>query len=252
MKRMWGQRCGGLVAAVVGGSLLHVGAAQSAQAQDFDVWFGTQDVRVDSGACRYVPFTINHDGGFLKSLSVDTEVWRGGQYVGSSYAYEFDTVAFLDDKYYWCPFEGLGQYRVGPAQVEWTAEGEPEWDPIFEEWETSEASGDFIDSSRGHFWIKQDQRAAVRAAKKVKGRVTVTVKVRFFDVENLRWTNDPKGTKVVLQRQTKSGWKKIGTGKVGKKGLVTVSGKAASGKHTYRVRQKGTGRTWAAQATFRR
>ena len=119
-------------------------------------------------------------------------------------------------------------------------------------WFSENDEGEFTDASRASFKVKQDQRAAVRAAGKARGRLSVTAKFRFFSIRGSRWTNARTGTKVVLQRRTPSGWKQVGAARVGAKGLVTVSAKAVRGRHVYRVVQKGTARTWSASATVRR
>lgn len=207
--------------------------------QAFDVWLRGSKVRVNSGRCRYLPFTVRHNGGRLDRFSAEAEVWRGSKYVGETFDYQYDSRGPLRASYFWCPYEGLGTFRVGPTHVEWDDDG----------WGTS---GQFRDGSRAHIKVKQHQRCRVDWATKKRGRVNARGTFRFYAVTASRWVNAPRGAKVTLQRQTNRGWKSLGTSRVGKQGKVHVSGPAIRRKSRYRMMQFGTPRTWSCAAQFRR
>ncbi len=229
------------VTAASGGTATASPSVRSAAAAgSFDVWLRAGNkVHIRSGACRDLRFTVHHDGGLLGDFTAEVEVWRGAKYLGQTFDYQYDASGPLRASYFWCPYEGLGRLRLGPTDVDWYS---VDW----------MQSGSFRDGSRASMRVKQHQKCRVKSARKARGRVKVTGKLRFFSVNRSSWRNTPKGSKVKLHRKTRRGWKWLDTARVGKRGKVQLNGRAVRRKATYRIKQPGHRRTWSCSARFRR
>lgn len=205
-----------------------------AQAQDFDVWIVPRHVKVNSGACRDIPFTVRHNGGYLDRFVAEVEVWKGSKYMDQTYDYVYDSAGALRGSYFWCPYEGLGTFRLGPTQVEWN-------DYSYDD------EGSFRDRSIARFQVLQASNfRKVRIAKRGAVR-TVHARLVYFDTGSESWEVAPKGTPIRLQRMAGGRWTYLKTGRVGKGGYISISVKAQRARE-YRLIFGKTSRTWGANS----
>ncbi|GAA3531917.1 hypothetical protein AFL01nite_20340 [Aeromicrobium flavum] len=222
-----------------------------------DVWLTAQDVRVTSGACRNAKLKMTHNGGYLERIAAEVEIWKGSRFMGETFDFLYESSDALAVEYQWCPYEGLGRFRAGPSDVEWSYTVETSyWDPFLEMWETETdyREGDLRDYSKASFWIKQDSRLS-RPTGRTTGRVrTLSTKLTHYNVEASRWKALRKAS-VKLQRRASNGrgqWKTIKTVRTSFAGRATAKVKSAKSSQ-YRFVYGGSGTTWSrTSATVRR
>lgn len=230
------------VLALLASVLVGVGTAPASadSGNEFDVYaVEVGDLRVNSGSCRSIPITLRHDIPYL-DVSADVEIWRGSRYIDSEYLFD-GGYGYLTDHLQHCPYsDGLGKFRAGPSDVEWASS-----DYSF--------SDEFRDSTTGSFTVLQDARVKNVKAKRKGKKITITGKSTWYSVSASRWVADPKGWKLRLQRQTKSGsWKTVKSLRSKKGGKFTVK-TSRSSRASYRVVSNASTTTWSGVSkTFRK
>jgi hypothetical protein len=219
------------------GTTLVAGAGPAAAAP-FDVRLKAKGFRVTSGACRDIPFTVSHTAGYLDRFTASVEVWKGSKYQGDTFDYVYDSSGPLRGSYYWCPYKGVGTYRLGPTQVE--------WDDY-----SADVGGSFRDGSTVRFKVLQAARFRDLRATNRNGVRTISGRLTYFDVGASAWRRAPQGVKIRLQRQTAIGWEPVKTGRIGTKGHVAIPVRAAKVRE-YRLASPRTTRTWDARSSILR
>lgn len=205
-----------------------------ASAQDFDVRLRASGHKVSSGACRDIHFTVSHTAGYLDRFTAAVEVWRGSKYVGDTFDYIYDSSGPLNASYYWCPYEGVGTYRLGPTRVEWD-----DFD--------ADQGGAFTDDSQVRVRVLQAARFVdLRLTRRGNVR-TMSGRLRYFDTGVSTWRSAPKGIRIRLQRRTRSGWDVVNAGRTGSKGFVSISARSTK-KLDHRLLSPRTARTWNARS----
>ncbi|MBA4608381.1 hypothetical protein H1W00_07825 [Aeromicrobium sp. Marseille-Q0843] len=214
-----------------------------------DVWLSAQDLRVNSGACRTARLKMHHNGGHLERIAAEVEIWKGSRYVGETFDFLYDSSAPLTVEHLWCPYEGLGRFRAGPSDVEWSYTVETShWDSYLEMWitDTDYREGDLRDRSQASFLVKQDARLS-RPTGRTSGRTrTLSTKLTHYNVGASQWKAMKKAP-VKLQRRPSNGrgqWKTIKSVRTSSTGRATATAKATK-KFQYRFAYSGSGTTWS-------
>lgn len=222
-----------IVAAVVATVTAVIGPAASAATGPFDVTaLKFDNIRVASNACRYTDGVASHNatGPGTWDIDVDVEVWRGSTYIDSAWLFD-DAPGEVTGDYLWCPFEGLGTFRVGPSQVSW-------W------WEDADFNfdyGNFTDSTTGSFTARQVSGISLAIARS-GSRLTHSVLLRRYSVSASSWVRWRYKT-VSIQRRTADGWVTIARPETNRFGRATVV-RYSSAKRTYRATVGGISTTW--------
>lgn len=230
-------------AALVAAALLVPAPAQALEQDEvFDVTLSAKDFRLKKGGCQDIPYTASHSQGVLESFSLGSDLYQDGRKLAFTFGEVENSAGPLKTSWFWCSIYGPGTFTLKQNQVRW----------IYRE--DLPTTGQFVLTQTLTQTVKQDSKAKVSKVAKRKGRVSLTAKITHFDTAdyNNRWTSVPKRTKVKLQLKKGKAWKTIDTGRVGKKGTVKLSGKAAKKKATYRVVSAESKRTWSAAKSFKR
>lgn len=190
------------------------------------VGYEVNDHVIRSGGCRNVPVAATHNAPpQVDDVTASVEVWKGSKYV--------DTVTLMDDgpgrlsgNFYYCPFKGVGTFRLGPAEVDWTNCCSTD----------DFLSGTFTSSASASFAAMQASTMSRPTWSKKRGVATITGKGRYFSVDDSQWRRDPKGMRSSLQRRSSSNspWKTIKRGKSDKRGKVAFKVRAKK-RMQYRI-----------------
>ncbi len=211
-------------------------SVQQQAAAPFDVTLVGSKFRVRSGGCRDIPFTVRHNAGYLDRFTAEVEVWRGQDYLGDTFDYVYDSSGPLRASYFWCPFEGVGNLRIGPSLIEYGYD-----------------DGSFRDSSRSTLTVLQDVQLGIVSVRRQGTLRTVVARGRFFSVDEYGWRRLPAGTVAHLQRERSDGtWVTVSRARFKRDGKVTLTRRSASAA-TYRVfTARNTRSWWGATSSFRR
>lgn len=192
-------------------------------------------VVITSGSCKDVPIVYDFaTTGTVQRIAVESEVWKGDQYLSSTYAFVYPTEGGTQLEASVSNCGTIGTFRVGPTTGEWN---NAEYDTLSV-------------SNPGSVYYTARQGSRFKNTKIVrKGKVrTFYAKSQYFDSGLQRWSNVPKGTKLSLERRTSSGsWRFVKTSRAGSKGAVKIAIKTSK-KADYRVTIKGTVRTWGTSS----
>lgn len=231
-------------AALVAAALLVPAPAQALEQDEvFDVQLSAKDFRIKKAGCQDIPYTVTHSQGVLESFSLGSYLYKGDRELSFTYSRQEESAGPLTATWYWCSsLYGPGTFTLKKNYVRWNLH------------EDLYVTGGFDLTQELKQTLKQDSKAKVSKVSKRKRKVSLTAKITHFDTfdHNNRWTSVPKRTKVKLQLKKGKRWKTIDTGRVGKKGTVKLSGKAAKKKATYRVVSSASKRTWSATKSFKR
>lgn len=230
-------------AALVAAALLVPAPAQALEQDEvFDVKLSAKDIRINEGGCQDIPYTATHTQGVLESFGLGSYIWKDGRELSFTFTKVQNSAGPLKATWYWCSNYGPGTFTLEQNKVSWRLR------------EDLPTAGQFVLAGKLKQTVKQDSKAKVSKVAKRKGKVSVTAKVTHFDTANYNnwWAAVPKRTKVKLQLKKGKVWKTIDTGRTGKKGTVSLKGKAAKKKATYRVVSSASKRTWSATKSFKR
>ncbi len=227
-----------LLGLALGASVTLVAAPSAMAASDISIAprIVQPNVVINSTACRQVPISVGYSSsGTIELIDVAMEVWRGDTNVGTASLYGDNTSSSgtLDGYYFYCPYEGLGAFRVGPSRINWL-------DGNFDSQTAS-------DGQNVYFTARQASR--FKNAKVVRSGSTRTfsAKAQFFNVNLSRWDSVRRGTKVKLERSTGGAWRSVKSARVGKSGAVKVSTKTSK-KYTYRLTIGSTSKVWGGSS----
>ncbi|MFS0885362.1 hypothetical protein [Aeromicrobium sp. 179-A 4D2 NHS] len=231
-------------ATLIAGVFLAISSAPSnADDPSYDVWgIRASDRVLNSNSCRYVTVTASTNINPDDLLSIDAEVWRGSENVGSV-SLSHTSAGRLRGQYYHCPYEGVGTFRIGPSEV-------------------SVWSGDFdltshMDYSKGSFVAKQAARfTKVKASRKGKV-VTVKANPQYYSIGwDSGWraakasefqTSVRKSSHFRLQRRNANGtgaWRTVKGAKPPKSKTLVFKVKTKR-KYQYRIVSNETTTTFA-------
>lgn len=200
-----------------------------------DVTLSVPGVRVRSGSCVDVPFTVKHDAGYLDRFTAEVEVWRGQQFVTDTFDYVYESSGPLRGSFSHCVYRvtDLGNFRLGPSRGE------------FNDYEAG-IDGTYRDGSVKGFKILQHSRFSPLSVTRSGRTRRATAALAYFDAGVNRFMFAPSGLRVLLQRRLPDGsWSTDSSGRVGNRGRVAVS-VGASEVRSYRFLSGTTTRTWGA------
>lgn len=188
------------------------------------------DHAIRSGGCHSVPITATHSAPpQVDEVTATFEVWHGSEYIGSTYLTDARP-GVLTGSFYYCSYQGVGSFRAGPAEVDWSSSTGDEF-----------LSGEFVSSAQASFAVKQASAMAKPKWSK-KGKVaTITAKGKWFSVDASKWRKDPKGAVASLQRRVSSSapWRVVKTDRADRKGVVVFTMKPKK-RMQYRVVSRAT------------
>lgn len=219
------------VSLIAGAFLTVSGTTAHADNSYYDIWgIRGADRVINSDSCRYVTVTASTNINPDDLLSVDAEVWRGSENVGTV-SLDHTSAGRLRGQYYHCPYEGVGTFRVGPSEISM--------------WTNDYDLNSHMDYSKGSFVVKQASR--IRGVKSSRKGSTVTIKANpqyyatgwdsGWTAINTDSTDKPKKKVFRLQRRNANGtgsWRTIKRAASQKGKTLTLKVKASK-KAQYRV-----------------
>lgn len=215
-------------------ALLALGASPASAADDgpFDLYaLRSPGFAVDTGSCRYVPFTARTTAGAeVASVAASVDIWNGREHLGSVDLTSDDSgdPTRLSGEYYYCDYEGVGVMRLGDTEVTY--------------YDVDYNSGSFIDTTRGSVDIRQAVRTSFSGKRAGATRSFLARPLYFEAGWSEAWTRFPEGTVLRLQRRAASGkgtWTKVAAAKVDARGRAAFK-VSAPRSFQYRVVASGT------------
>jgi hypothetical protein len=215
-----------------------VSPAEADPGNRFDLYALTgRALHVNSGSCRNIAISarINAASDY-HDIYAEVDVWRGNSYQGTASLEGEGASHRLTGSYYYCPYEGLGTFRLGQSEVSWS-QYDDDWNYYYD--------GEFTDTTRGTTIVKQASRVALTGKRQGKVRKFQSVG-QYFDTGVSRWLRDPKNVRMTLQRRPASNtaaWRRVKVVRTNKKGVANFRIQA-KGTYRYRVVSAGTTRSW--------
>jgi hypothetical protein len=198
-----------------------------------------EKLRLNSGACRNLAVTVRHNIPDGYYADVYFEVWRGPEYQETGSVYGDVASGTLSGTYLYCPYQGLGKFRVGPSEVSYAS-------PNYGD------TGEFRDDTQGSFLVKQDSTTRKFSASRSGRTVRLAATTRFYNSDASQWMRVPKGKVVRVQRQRVNGsWETVSRARVGNRGRVVAS-VTSRAKRTWRLMLVGSPRTWPSHTAAKR
>lgn len=201
-------------AALLCGFLMFIAPASATADDDgpFDLWGLTaKDLPVRSDSCRKVRVYARHNApSWIDTVQVSVDVHSPSPDSGSEVFLEESSRGHLTGTFNYCPAYSdrgnVGTYRLGESEVSYY-------------YDNDNRSGEFIDTSRGYFKIKQASRFVGLSAKRKGKTVTVSARPQFWSTgsfgEGSGWSPadqanqskaNVKRTAFYLQRRAANGY----------------------------------------------
>jgi hypothetical protein len=191
------------------------------------------DYSVNSASCHRILVTVQFNPAGEAIDDIDVQIWRGSHDVDDVDVFPDEGATSAVDHYYWCSFDGLGEFRAGPTEIDYS---DPE---TFDDGVTT-------DHTVVSFTIKQHSAVTLTTAPARAGKTAFHARLRYWN-DGLSERDWAAGAPLHLQREQAGVWTTKATAKTDRHGRATFVRSVAGG--LWRVRFSGTARTFAANST---